>query len=203
VDFLKEIKKIAKKCDSTVFVEPVLENPKFKTHSGCSHSWGHHYGDGGLCKHTYEVLKLSMSAAKLYNLSSEEKRVLCTAAIWHDYGKIWDYESVEVSAGPFGSGITDLKWTGTPHRHFIRHLSRSAIEWEKFASELVSRPNFGIVDREKYIHEVTHAILSHHGEQTDFPPKTAVAWILHLSDNTSARVTDALNGRWNFEQKFE
>jgi 23S rRNA maturation-related 3'-5' exoribonuclease YhaM len=185
-NYTKELIELADKWDVSHLVSPVLDDPRFSTWSGASKEHQHHYGEGGLAKHTWEVVKMCMNTARLYagmnNMTELETQKLLIAGIWHDYGKIWDYQRIK---GEFGENA----WEGNDHRTYIRHLTRSAIEWEKFADTTV----ITVEERD----EITHAILAHHGyfEGTPHKPQTKIAVILHMSDNMSARVTDAINGR--------
>jgi 3'-5' exoribonuclease len=107
--------------------------------------------------------------------TSLDPRVLFTSALYHDYGKIWDYD--------FNPDTEECKLHD--HRRKIHHIQRSALEWNKIANFLgLSQP---------FIDEVVHCILSHHGQRefgSPVSPFTREAWILHLSDNMSARVDD-------------
>ena len=148
--------------------------------SGSSSPENHHYGDGGLAKHTVEVVRLCESTVKTLNHNDVDMPALLTAALWHDYGKMWDYEKVE--------GV----WRGSPHKRLIHHIPRSAIEWEKYAN---SEP--GDL-KDSFIDKVTHCILSHHGRRdwgSPIAPCSKEAWILHLCDNLSARMDD-----WKFDR---
>jgi 3'-5' exoribonuclease len=152
-------------------------DPDFSTNSGCHVSRGHHYGTGGLLQHTWEVISLCMSTATFYaeNGSAHGKiisdKILFCAALFHDVGKIWDYAKDSNAA--------------LPHKRKIHHISRSAIEWNIFCREH---------NLNNYLtEEVTHCILSHHGQRqfgSPVAPLTREAWILHLSDSMSARVED-------------
>jgi 23S rRNA maturation-related 3'-5' exoribonuclease YhaM len=194
INYLKSLMEIASRLGVVDDVAPVLNDERFEICAGASHSDGHHYGDGGLVQHTWEVVSIALRTADLYQLSVEDKKKLFIAAVWHDYGKIWDYEKLEDVAS--NGRIYSKVWIGTEHRQRIRHLTRSAIEWEKFADTTPLA--------EETRDEITHAILSHHGdfEGNPHPPQTTIAWILHLSDNMSARVTDAINGRWEFKPEI-
>lgn len=119
------------------------------------------------------MISLCMQTADFYKDQTIDKEVLFIAALYHDLGKVWDYE------------LTDGRYTAAPHKRMIHHISRSAIEWEKIASKL-KLP-------EAFIHTVTHCILSHHGQRewgSPVAPFSREAWILHLSDSMSARVDD-------------
>lgn len=186
IKMLNELKELAGELGVYDFVKRVLEDEEFLICSGSSKSTQHHYGKSGLLRHTYEVVQICLLSAKFYNLDLLDVQRLFISAIWHDYGKIWDYEKV-----------SDGVYTGNIHRERIRHLTRSAIEWEK---EVLTMN----VDRDT-IFEVTHAILAHHGWYQGSPhtPQTEIAAILHTADMMSARVTDAKNGRWEFKRRIE
>lgn len=53
----------------------------------------HHAYPGGLLVHTCEVVDICQSVGLITpSLRDVNLSVLYTAAIWHDYGKIWDYD---------------------------------------------------------------------------------------------------------------
>lgn len=131
----------------------------------------HHFGNGGLQYHTWDVLRLCNQQMANYPEKTINKQVLFLAALYHDVGKIWDYQEYN-------------GWHGTDHKRKIHHISRSAIEWNKAAKENCE---------ECLVDEVTHCILAHHGQRewgSPVAPKTREAWILHISDQMSARVDD-------------
>lgn len=153
-----------------------LDDTHFLEQSGCAHKLGHHYGKGGLFRHTYEVCVLceSISAPykKVHNIKEDE---LFLSALFHDYGKIWDYE-LDSSTGEF---------TSAPHKRTIHHISRSAIEWNIIARSCGY--DSAATDR------ITHNILAHHGQRqygSPVAPKTREAFILYLCDSLSARIDD-------------
>lgn len=159
----------------TSLASKVLNDDNFKTCSGSHHESAHHYGDHGLLRHTYEVVRLCLDISKMYedihNIRTDE---LYLSALYHDYGKIWDY--VKTSDG---------KWTACDHRRKIHHISRSNVEWVRHATFMNADTN--LIDR------VSHNILSHHGSRecgSPIAPHSREAWILHLSDTISARVDD-------------
>lgn len=152
--------------------------PSIETHSGCHHESGHHYGEGGLLRHKWEVINLCMRNAIFfcYNDIYINETVLFMAALFHDVGKLWDYEK---------EGSKENVFEVKEHRRLIHHVSRSAIEWNKWASQ----QNFD----ESFTDKVTHCILSHHGQRqwgSPVGPANREAWILHLCDSMSARVDD-------------
>lgn len=152
----------------------VFDNICFSRCSGSVSPNKHHYGHGGLKQHTFEVVSLCVQNAETFERwgYSISREILLASAVFHDFGKIWDYQMVG-----------ENKWEATPHKRTINHLCRSAVEWSK----AVERLNLcrGIHD------DVLHCILAHHADYgSPVLPKTREAWILHLCDNLSARVND-------------
>lgn len=184
IDFIKELDQQAKDYGVIDYVYPVLVDPRFKTWSGAGSDKHHHYGDGGLAKHTYEVYSLSKNIVLSYDMYGGKPVIdiyeLFISVIWHDYGKIWDYQKDE--NGVWGKHDN--------HARQIHHISRSALEFSKHVEQLRK------VERlHKYINtdNILHNILSHHGMRewgSPVAPATREAWILHLADNLSARLDD-------------
>jgi len=170
---IEEIRGMGESFSVCRLTEYVLSHPMFSICTGSLEN-KHHYGDGGLQYHTWEVIKLCIDNAEFFEKSGHiiDKKTLFLSALFHDFGKIWDYASD-------GKG----NWIPTPHKREIHHISRSAIEWSKAAQQ------FNYFDDDK----VLHCILSHHGQRewgSPVSPKSAEAWILFLCDGLSARVTD-------------
>jgi len=155
--------------------DDLLNITKFKVGSG-SHSNLHHYGTGGLIRHTYEVVNLCIVNTRALNLDSVIDPIeLFFAALYHDAGKIYDYEENDKG-----------EWVSTEHKRIIHHISRSGIMWSKQV-ELYPSLN------KLYHDKVLHAILAHHGRRewgSPVAPKSRVAWMLHLCDGISARMDD-------------
>lgn len=155
----------------------VIADPRFVLWSGSSKPEQHHYGKGGLCQHTYEVVQLCLTTNETLNYNLDPVEIYLSA-LFHDCGKMWDYE-------PINEDYT--KWQGTDHKRLIHHISRSAITWNHACAFHAFR--YG-----KYSDRVTHNILSHHGLRewgSPVMPKTKAAWLLHLCDGISARMNDA------------
>ena len=163
----------------------ILDDKKFYEWSACVHHTGHHYGTGGLQYHTWEVISLCLANADFFIAQGKiiDKKVLFLAALYHDVGKIWDYQEVEVR-DDYGI-CRGQAWVGTPHKRTIHHISRSAIEWSTTARFWSLSP--------KLEEDVLHCILSHHGQRewgSPVAPKSREAWLLHLCDGLSARAAD-------------
>ena len=72
----------------------VLDKPEFAIASGAGKSDQHHYGDGGLLQHTWEVVTLCLNNANFFAFIENDipRKELFLAALFHDVGKIWDYQ---------------------------------------------------------------------------------------------------------------
>lgn len=156
----------------------VLENPKFATWWGGLRTQ-HHDFDGGLALHTTEVVELCFNSVKTLGLDKVDKKELFLSALFHDAGKMYDYQPK-----PIGAEGPDM--ISAPHKRIIHHISRSALIW---SHAVVEHPEFS----DEYHDPVLHNILSHHGHRewgSPVAPKTQVAWLLHLCDGISARMND-------------
>jgi 3'-5' exoribonuclease len=160
----------------------VLKDVRFPKWSGASHAGTHHYGDGGLIKHVSEVVDLCLDNNKYF--SAQEKNVdvghLFLAALFHDAGKMWDYERIGVG-----------EWRAAEHKYKIHHICRSALVWQ----DAYTRFPYGL--KQEHFDEILHAILAHHGRRewgSPVEPQTRLAWLLHLCDGLSARMDDCKKG---------
>jgi 3'-5' exoribonuclease len=156
-----------------LFQDLLMNYPQFEDWSGSHRPDYHHYGPGGLIKHTREVIELGFATMPILNLQHKVKPVeyFC-AALFHDTGKLFDY---------------DEHFNEVSHKRLIYHIPRSILIWHDAVRGF---PQFA------YEHEnnVLHAILAHHGQRqfgSPVAPKTHLAWLLHLCDGISARMDDA------------
>ncbi len=145
----------------------------------------HHYGSGGLQYHTWEVAELCLVNRDALH-ADVSRRSLFLAALFHDVGKVWDYELHDPHVPGMGNALEVPRWIGTPHKRLIHHISRSALVWSQAiaAEELPA---------EDWHDQVLHAILSHHGCRefgSPVSPHTKMAWLLHICDLLSARMED-------------
>lgn len=148
----------------------------FTTHTGSGNPTSHHYGDGGLAQHTLEVIEASLGLLKslVPDASNLHRKILFLAALYHDIGKLWDYEENDPK-------YINEPYKNAPHKKLIHHIPRSYLVWNK-ATESVGW---------FYTDEISHLILSHHGCRewgSTVEPQNKLAWILHLADNASAKV---------------
>jgi len=154
----------------------VLENDKFSYWTGSGDATKHHYGKFGLVTHTREVVDLCLKNTEYFqDQYAIDKQKLYLAALFHDIGKVYDYELI----------IKDPAcWRKSTHARQTHHITRSALIW----NEAKNKYNFPDVED-----EVLHAILSHHGRReygSPVSPNTRLAWTLHLCDSISARLND-------------
>ena len=162
----------------------LLDDPRFPVWSGSSLKIQHHYGKGGLVRHTHETVALCISNAANFPEHKIDRKELFLAALFHDAGKLYDYEPVSDLSQTL---INYDKWESTNHKRYIHHISRSALMWNE-----ASRKNNLIFT--EYHDKVLHAILAHHMSReagSPVAPKSRVAWLVTLCDNMSARMYDA------------
>jgi 3'-5' exoribonuclease len=159
-----------------------LSKETFSRWSGASKPEQHHYGNGGLQFHTWEVVTLCQRNADFLESLGQtiNRKTLFCAALYHDSGKLFDYS-------PLPDGIN---WVGTSHKRLVHHISRSAMTW------MTDSATMGLPTTE--VDDVLHCILSHHGRRewgSPVAPFSREAWLLHLCDSISARGNDCETNR--------
>ena len=147
---------------------PVLWDGAF--HEGiasASHHPASHQARGGLVLHTWEVAKTAV------DMAGQDKELAArayVAAVFHDYGKIWEY------------AVLDGRVTKLPFADLIGHV---VYGWSFFLS---AATQFGLAEDDTS--EIAHALLAHHGRKefgSPVIPQTRLAMILHTADGMSAR----------------
>jgi 3'-5' exoribonuclease len=176
--FALHLKCIAEDLGCSKLAGVVLDNPRFPLWAGASKPHQHHYGKGRLAEHVLEVTEIALQNNEYFEKVGKgvDKVKLYLACLYHDVGKLWDYEPVD---------DTYVDWRGNEHRHMIHHISRSGLVW----CDAAKAEGWKSED----IDEVWHCILSHHGLKewgSPVPPQTRMAWLLHLADGLSARLDD-------------
>lgn len=143
----------------------VLSDPEFaKCPGGASH---HHNYEGGLAQHTWEVAAHAVSMTA----SDYIRRQLIVAAVFHDYGKIFEYVIED-----------DGSISRTP---FIKQIGHVVWGWHYFLTAARDR-NYD----PSWCNEIGHALLAHHGRKewgSPVEPATPLAYILHSADMLSSR----------------
>jgi 3'-5' exoribonuclease len=154
----------------------VLNHPSFAAWPAATSN--HHAYPGGLAVHTAEVLEFTSHTVEMN--PALNKIVLTVAAIYHDFGKIWDYQP-----NPnYPTAPESKPWTITDHFQLVHHIQRSYQEFVDKAKG--TDPNMQML--------IGHCILAHHGCPawgSPVEPKTQEAWALHLADMFSARCMNA------------
>jgi len=189
-DYIPYLRQMAELRELTPISACVLDLPNFAVWSGSSKEGQHHYGKGGLQYHTYEVVSLCVGLREHLKLDQPlDNEVLFLAALFHDVGKLWDYEpyyTTDMLAGWCGYEDMYQRWKSAPHKRDIHHISRSGIHWAKSAAQCGL--DEGLTDK------VLHCILSHHGMRefgSPVAPHSREAHVLHHMDALSARLNDA------------
>ena len=184
INYLELLQSRSRQLNASVFLLDLLERyPQFIEWSGSHAPVLHHYGKGGLLRHTSEVIELGLSTIPQLQLESKvDPTEYFLAALFHDTGKMFDYERITGEKNTLGDPVGEY-WKSSEHKRLIHHISRSALIWHETS---IRHPN-------KYQVKVLHAILAHHGRRdqgSPVAPKTRVAWLLHLCDGLSARMDD-------------
>ncbi len=149
----------------------------------------HHGYYGGLMKHTYEVLRFALDMVA--NIPKADKTIIAVAAVWHDYGKLWDYNVGYVDS--VRKEIGDVSYTDTAGK--VGHLSISYMCFSRFYGDnivgKVLRFSDGRLSTGSWVKEVQHTILAHHGRKewgSPREPQTIEALAVHQADMLSVMV---------------
>jgi 3'-5' exoribonuclease len=158
----------------------------------CPAARGRHQAyPGGLAIHTAQMLMTAV--AMLGPIPGARIDEVVTAATWHDYGKIFDYEDEHgglprAQAGQLDTAV-DYGYQYTLHKETIGHLSKSFGLFEIAAAQ-----NGLDLEKREFIN---HLILSHHGRLewgSPVEPKCAEAWAFHCGDMMSSQFIKDYNG---------
>ena len=138
----------------------------FKVHYGAQKI--HHAYTGGLLKHTFSIIQLSIFAADHYAI---DKELLLIGALFHDVGKLFEY-NIEPSINTTREG------------GLVGHI----VIGNNIFLELKDRiENFP----EDLSTKIQHMILSHHGEKefgSPEVPKIPEAFVLYILDLLDSKV---------------
>ena len=159
--------------DLQVIVERMLQRQEFPIAPGSTTK--HHAYTGGLAEHTLEVVEYCNNSIKAVGLNYD---IVISAAIIHDWAKIYDYAYVPNTDDPSDE---PMKWVNTPYKFTIHHIAGSHAEFFRQAYNVLHLPTQRAIE---------HCILSHHGRKewgSPVEPQTPEALILHQADNWSAQ----------------
>jgi len=139
----------------------------------------HHAYKGGLHQHTSEVVYFSYQMGlEVSKHTSVDLPLLFIAALWHDFGKIYDYD-----------WSSDSKIECTQHRYTIGHIVRGYHELNVLQNSL---PEYRKIPEDK-MEKLSHCILSHHGKLewgSPVTPHYVEAELLHRADMMSVYVNN-------------
>lgn len=194
---LTQLRKIAESFGPQIvkLANHVIDHPLFPLWTGSGHSFVHHYGRGQLLQHTLEVVQISMMNNEYFTALGKgvDPKLLFCAALFHDIGKIYDYAPIPPYTSQSGEKIDAYQeWTNTKDKTRVYHITRSVLAWTKAFEE-----SGAFLSTEEY-EQVLHGILAHHGKheyKSPAEPQDRLAWLLHLSDNMSARIDDCVKER--------
>lgn len=150
----------------------------------------HHSQPGGLAQHTWEVLQLcrAMAGCPAYVHRKPDPQVLALAAIWHDMGKLQEYEIGECAGYPIFRHSSSASMGNS-------HIMSALVEWGRLLERIPCFP-LTPLQRDKF----THCIAGHHGKLewgSPVVPNSLEAIILHHADIQSVM----LNGNKNPEMR--
>jgi 3'-5' exoribonuclease len=131
----------------------------------------HHNYLGGLLEHTLEVVEICRHISELY-ARQVDKSLLMTAAVFHDIGKIEEYD------------LDSLTFEQTDRGRLLGHISIGMDILRKMLAKLPLFPG----DLKM---KLEHMIISHHGEKdwgSPEVPQTFNAFTLFHADLLSARL---------------
>ena len=182
----------------------VIDHPKFYTQVGSAGE--HHAYPGGLIIHTAEVTDFAFNMTKTFNevatagaLADED--VVITAAIYHDFMKINEYEILHASSP--GSIVMDkygrpATYIGkTDYRNLVRHVAGS------HAAFLMEIQNKNVPP--DVVLGIEHAILAHHGRKewgSPIEPQTIEAKIVHDADTFSVKFGQGARNKPSYAGKL-
>lgn len=178
----------------TAVTEPVVYDPLFRLWPA-SRTGKHHGHWGGLAQHTYEVLELTLATSKAAHrlrqpsaLRDDGILVAAVAAVWHDYGKLKQYQ-VEAEYPSPDCKIDEVVMhvSESPAGQLQGHIVPGLIELQRYHSKFPSKEIF---DR------VQHCVIAHHGRKewgSPVTPQTPEALILHQADMLSVMLNSETN----------
>jgi 23S rRNA maturation-related 3'-5' exoribonuclease YhaM len=197
--------------DLLVQTKRVTDFFSFQICPGASVSTKHHFYAGGLQQHTYEILKygLAVLSADSYPWSlvhvNENAATFIIAAVWHDIGKVYDYERIYCSnylidsIDDNGNSIKEHKTKNyccsglcIDERKTYENYYRSGMVIKKnFHAKMVSHLSRSYYEFTKtatdmfgsqamtneYVLMIQNAILAHHGRYEFGSPKEPNNWL--------------------------
>jgi len=150
----------------------------------------HHFWGGGLLQHTTEVVNIAMDLVQtvLDQHKPIRPNVVLMAAIYHDFGKVFDYEEEKDRHTDVNTNLpVHVRYKKTAHYGLVHHVAKSYQVFEENA------PTLPVDVRTA----VSHCILAHHGRLeygSPVLPNTREAWTVHLADMMSVHCIEERKG---------
>ena len=135
----------------------------------------HHALVGGLLEHTYNVTRLALAAAQLYNESYSPKvsiPLVVVGAALHDVGKVKEYR------------VSRRDIRKTPEGELLGHIVLGLQMVQERAKALG-------LDQDPHLPALLHVIASHHGSEelgSPVSPRFPEAFIVHFADDLDAKL---------------
>ena len=161
----------------------LLEREDFKIFPAAV-KW-HQVFDGGLIVHTAQVWAGALGM--LAGHTNVRLDLLFTAILWHDFGKLFDYERRDTPITLENGKISN--WKTTDHYKMVKHLPMS---YHQFLAHCDKHGLASFPPNKDVLH-ICHMILSHHGRNewgSPVKPETTEAWALHAADMLSSQYTE-------------
>jgi 3'-5' exoribonuclease len=136
----------------------------------------HHAFERGLAEHVLSMLRIADQVGTHYNFmypGSVDEDLLLAGVFLHDIGKVVDY----VEHGP-------ADWRMSVDGELVNHMTHAVVMVHDACARIGSAPH---IER-----QLTHMILSHHGQLdwgSPVAPKMLEAALLHYIDNMDARAS--------------
>lgn len=156
------------------------------------HSCPAHVTEGGLLIHTAQVAMTTNTMLQSMLLEDEDQTYAyaLTAVIWHDFGKIYEYE-LQDQGGALGR-----VYGKSAYYKEVGHVAGSYLAFTEAArawNDSLAGTIIGTTISTKSVEIIQHAILAHHGRmEWDSPkePQNALAWAIHAADMMSAHFSN-------------
>lgn len=188
-DYQRKIYEILEDIDPVLIrlCQPMLENDDRLEYWPAAVAKHHAYW-GGLMKHTYQVLRFALDSVA--HVPNADRLVIAVAAVWHDYGKLWDYIIGYIDR--YKKELGDVSYTQMAN--YVGHLSLSAMHFINHFKEERLATNMMLVTKDgkrlgpDWALKVHHAIIAHHGRKewgSPREPQTLEALAVHHADMMS------------------
>ncbi len=148
----------------------------------------HHNREGGLLQHTIEVAEIALHIAEKFPAVNHD--VLIAAALWHDFGKLFEYQVLAYTGHHEITSYMLQKDAYGETTEYWERDKKAVHHCISSAQEFIVAARAAGVDKATE-DAVVHCILSHHGPVKEWgspvAPESLEAIILHQADYLSAK----------------